>query len=248
MTADLLMIVPSRGRPQNLASLYQAWMETQTGAGDLLVAIDEDDPELVRYLDVASAMPEVMLHTSPPAGGMVGVLNRWATQYARVYPVIGFMGDDHRPRTRGWDVALVEALTVEQASRSWGALAAVSTQRIPRTGVAYGNDLLMGEQMPTAVAMTSNIIAELGYMVPPTLGHLCADLVWADWGRGVGRLTYLRDVVIEHMHPANGKAPVDAGYERVNSPAQVTADAEAYYAYRDNGALAADLQKLEALL
>jgi hypothetical protein len=115
-------------------------------------------------------------------------------------------------------------------------------------GIVYGNDLLQGELMPTAVAMTSDIVTTLGYMAPPTMVHLCVDLVWKDWGVGMQRITYLGDMVIEHLHPAAGKAVLDAGYEECNSSEQVTADATAYYAYRDDGALSADLEKLRALV
>jgi hypothetical protein len=62
------------------------------------------------------------------------------------------------------------------------------------------------------------------------------------------RITYLGDVVIEHLHPANGKAKLDQGYEECNSPEQVSSDSAAYYAYRDGGGLEADLDKLRALV
>lgn len=115
-------------------------------------------------------------------------------------------------------------------------------------GIVYGNDLLQGEIMATAVAMTSDIVTTLGYMAPPALIHLCLDLVWMDWGRGMGRITYLGDVILEHMHPANGKAEIDAYYIECNSSAVSTADATTYYDYRDNGGLHADLEKLRALI
>jgi hypothetical protein len=96
--------------------------------------------------------------------------------------------------------------------------------------------------------MTSDIVTTLGYFAPPALVHLCLDLVWLDLGRGLDRITYLPDVVIEHMHPAAGKADVDQGYEEVNSAEQVSSDSAAYIDYRDNGGLEADLTKLRALL
>jgi hypothetical protein len=102
--------------------------------------------------------------------------------------------------------------------------------------------------MATAVAMTSDIVSTLGYMAPPAMVHLCVDLVWLDWGRGMGRITYLDDMVIEHLHPAAGKAELDAGYEEVNSEQQVSSDSAAYYDYRDNGGLEADLEKLRKLV
>lgn len=230
MADDLLVIIPTRGRPQAVMALVRAWHDTGATA-DLLFAVDNDDPELDAYKREAAKFMK---------GGQVrfafekrlrlcGTLNAQAVKAAKRYRFLAFMGDDHRPRTAGWDDRLRTCL-------SGG------------PGIVYGNDLLMGERMPTAVAMTSDIVRTFGYMAPPALVHLCLDLCWLDWGRGMDRITYLDDVVIEHMHPANGKASLDAGYEECNSPEQVTADSTAYYAYRDNGGLEADLGKLQALV
>lgn len=222
----MLVIVPSRGRPDSIVPLVQSF--TDTGAtADLLIAVDQDDPTLGEYIDQCENLA-VGLQIRERLR-LAGTLNHFAKIAANNYHVITFMGDDHRPRSQGWDARFVECLSA-------GA------------GIVYGNDLLVGERFPTAVAMTSDIVSTLGYMCPPGFVHLCLDLVWKDWGLGMGRLTYLADVVIEHMHPAVSKAPLDATYEDVNSQTMVAADSAAYYAYRDNGGLAADLVKLKELL
>lgn len=226
--SDLLVIVPSRGRPRNIADLYVAWSETTNRDASLLVAVDDDDPALPEYRRVCSLI-DVELEVGPRLR-LTGTLNKVATERAPHYQAVAFMGDDHRPRTIGWDTNLLQAL---------GRLG---------TGIVYGNDLLQGEKMATAVAMTSNIVATLGYMAPPQMVHLCLDLVWVDWGRAIDRLVYLPDTVIEHMHPAAGKAANDAGYDEANSPHQTAADHAAYRAYRDGPLFAADVVKLKALL
>lgn len=229
MSSELLMIVPTRGRPRQAHELQHAWMETAAGAADLCFAVDMDDPDRDEYLARLTAVNGC--HTFLAEGGsMVAALNQAALNFAVDYPVLGFMGDDHRPRTIGWDRALVEAI----AGRT--------------VAIAYANDLLQGPKMCTQVAMTSSIVKTLGYMAPPQFCHLCIDLVWRDWGERLSCLEYLPDVVIEHLHPANGKAVMDAGYERVNAPAVVTADSQAYYGYRDKGGMDADTAALRALL
>jgi hypothetical protein len=94
--------------------------------------------------------------------------------------------------------------------------------------------------------MTADIVSALGYMVPPELVHLYLDNVWMDWGRGMGALTYLDDVVIEHMHPAAGKAVNDVGYLEANSAEQLHADRTAYEKYCETQ-LPHDLARLVAL-
>jgi len=232
MADDLLVIIPTRGRPHAIPEIIQAWNDTQATA-DVLFAVDTDDPELTAYKQHAAALkqdPRVRF-VFGKRRRLVGTLNQQAVKNAKHYRFLGFMGDDHRPRP---------------AAMPWDQRIRICLSGGP--GIVYGNDLLQGERMATAVAMTSDIVQTLGYMVPPTLVHLCADLVWMDWGRGMQRITYLDDMIIEHLHPAAGKASLDAVYEECNSSEQVSADAAAYYQYRDGGGLEADLAKLRTLV
>lgn len=196
---DLLMIVPSRGRPGNIIELLDAWRGTfaEMNRTGLLVAVDDDDPELEGYRSVGN-YADFDLVVSPRQ--RVGpTLNRLAVERAPDFFAVGFMGDDHRPRTQDWDERMVAAL------REMG------------SGIVYGNDLLQGERLPTAVVMTSDIIRALGYMVPPRLTHMYLDNFWLGLGRELGRIQYLPDVVIEHVHPLAGKSEWDDGYREVNS-------------------------------
>jgi hypothetical protein len=233
MADDLLVIIPTRGRPQAVPEIMQAWDDTGATA-DVLFCVDKDDPELAGYKAHAKALAdyERVRFVFWARKRLCGTLNQAAVKNAGDYRFLAFFGDDHRPRPadRPWDERFRECL-------SGGG-----------PGLVYGNDLLQGENMPTAVAMTSDIVQTLNYFAPPALVHLCLDLCWLDWGKRLGRITYLPDVVVEHLHPAAGKAVLDQGYEECNSPEQVSSDAEAYYDYRDNGGLEADLDKLRQLL
>jgi hypothetical protein len=197
---ELVMVCPSRGRPGNIVELTEAW--TQTGAqAHLMVVVDDDDPELDAYLYL-----DVDLHIICEPRRLGPILNSVMPPIAQHGGAVGFLGDDHRPRTPGWDKALVDALP----------------------GVAYGNDLFQGRNLPTAVAMSAGIVQALGYFVPPGLMHLYFDDFWLTLGRELGSLTYLEDVIIEHMHPVAGKASWDEGYVRANSMEQFNTDSAAY--------------------
>lgn len=229
MTDDLLVIIPTRGRPQAVPELVAAWDETGATA-DLLFAVDTDDPELAAYKKHAAtckADPRVRF-TFDQRRRLCGTLNAQALSAAKTYRFLAFLGDDHRPRSNGWDQQFRDALSAGG----------------PR--IVYGDDLLRSEALPTAVAMTSNIITTLGYMAPPGLVHLFLDNAWLDWGQGANCLTYLPNTVIEHMHPAAGKAVNDPGYLEANSHTRFTADRNAYEHYSATQ-LADDIKKLEAL-
>jgi hypothetical protein len=220
--SDLLVVVPSRGRPSNAYDLMVAFQETGATA-DLLFVLDCNDKAEQFYPTAVKRMvlQEQLL--------MVPKLNSAVGNALGSHRYVAFMGDDHRPRTQGWDARICAELD---------ALG---------TGIVYGNDLLQGENMATAVFMTADIPRALGYMCPPAIKHLCCDLVWLDWGRGIDRLRYLDDVVIEHMHPFLGKAREDSTYKLGNNPTREREDGRAYRDYLASG-LEADLDKIRAVM
>lgn len=202
----MLVIVPTRGRPQNVVALEASLKETDTLNAEFLYAIDPDDPARAAYeaLDLKNIW---VMHERLRLGG---TLNLLAMMHASGYEAIGFMGDDHRPRTTGWEDHVMDEINAGG----------------PR--VVYGNDLLQGPNLPTAVFMSSEIIMGLGYMVPPGLIHLWIDNAWMVLGQALGGLVYRDDVIIEHMHPIAGKADWDDRYTEVNSPTMDVADRAAY--------------------
>lgn len=235
------MLVPTRGRPQAAVELLEAFDATCTAETFVAFVVDADDPLRDDYTHVVEGASRVdgpgqwlsrraaagVLVT--PSTTMVEALNFAAIGYATTTPVaVAFLGDDHRPRTKGWDTAYLEAL------RELG------------TGIVYGNDLLQGPRIPTQCAMTSDIVRALGFMAPPTLTHLFVDNFWKDLALAAGCLTYLPDVVVEHMHPVAGKAEWDAGHVRVNQPAMYQRDERAYRQYKATY-LPADIETVAAL-
>ena len=221
---ELLVIVPTRGRPYHLPRLVDAWQ--QTGAFDqgaaLLFAVDADDPMIDAYRQ-AVRLPigplTVGMAVRPMWEPMVAKLNQVAFAHAGGPGAggpfaLGFAGDDHVPRTAGWAGRYLEEL------RDLG------------TGIVYGDDMLQGRELPTQWAMTWDIVNMLGRMVPSGVEHLYCDNVIKQLGEAAGCLRYLPDVVIEHMHFVNGKAPADEGYLRVNRPEQYSRDLDAFHRWQ----------------
>jgi len=233
---ELVVIVPSRGRPEAVAELAAAFSETCTARTRLVFAIDDDDPAghlyLMAVVDRVRESGQSLGIRSDSANSMVEALNQAARAVVGAeHPpyAVAFLGDDHRPRTRGWDTEYLTAL------RQLG------------SGLVYGDDLVRGEALPTQVAMTADIVRALGWMAPPVLGHLYVDDFWRNLGVHAGCIRYLRHVIVEHLHPVAGTAELDAGYERVNAPEVYARDEAAWRRFIAEGAFAAAVAAVKAL-
>ena len=203
-----LAVIPSRGRPDNVARAVAALKE-HSKISDICVAIDDDEADLYPRIDG-------VIYEVNPRLRMNGTLNLVANKYADNYKTIYFLGDDHMVRTTGWD----ELLYAPIKERSYG--------------LAYGDDKFQGENLATAVMMSTNIIKILGFMSPPVLIHLYMDNFWMTMGHALDAINYVPAAVIEHMHYLNGKAEQDQGYIDVNSSEVYTADRAAFEQYAIN--------------
>lgn len=265
MKPYLTVLVPSRGRPHTLPQMVEAFRETCTESDSthmttrLVFVVDTDDPLLPEYMEALYSVqvyPQGFdwarwgQHDGPKIpvapyvlqndvlGGMNAALNAAALNLTdaaggvrRPFAVASF-GDDHRPRKTGnvgWDTRFMEVL------------------HELRTGIVYGDDKLQGAALPTAVAMTSDIVRALGHMAPGSMRHLYIDNYWLTLGQAADCIRYLPDVVIEHMHPGAGKAPMDEHYARVNSRESYEHDHAAFEAYKAGGQLTQDADLVRSL-
>jgi hypothetical protein len=205
----LLVITPSRGRPDRMREMVEAVHATRKGDVRVVCMVDDDDPTIPQYQQILG-----MVVVVGKRRGLVGSTNEAAARFAQFQPFVASLGDDHRPVSEGWDVALCHAIA-----------------DMGGTGIAYGDDQLVGEALPTAAVISSNIVTALGYMGPPALQHLYVDNFWRDLGNAAGCLAYLPDVVIRHDHPNAGRVEWDDTYREGNSTA--IRDRDAYALYRE---------------
>lgn len=209
---SLIVLCPTRGRPEKALETYEAFLETRGNPDSytqMLFVVDEDD-----HSYDASAIPWQKYSHS---GGMGAALNAAADQWALVHDVVGFIGDDHRFRTKGWDAEIENALEENGG------------------GIAFGNDKARND-IPTQVFISSKIVMALGWMALPGATHLYLDNTWAALGNGAGCLIYLPDVIIEHMHPFFGKAQMDEGYARVNDASMYEHDLKVFQYWQEKDA------------
>ena len=200
-----LVILPTRSRPDSAERCINALKEHST-ISDFVIAIDDDQSDLYPRL-------EGVTYEVNPRLRMNGTLNLVANKYVDKYETIFFLGDDHLVQTPAWDQYLSGA--IEQKGY----------------GLAYGNDLLQGVKLATAVMMSTNIIKPVGYMAPPKLVHLFMDNYWMSLGKRLGTLWYFDQVIIEHLHPVAGKVAWDAQYMEANSTEVSNGDRDEFLRY-----------------
>ena len=214
-----LVIVPSRHRNEQHKEFVKEFQSNST-ASDLMFVLDRDNEQ------VYERMPGVIYHVHDTQTRGIGEpLNSTALANSDRYKYIGFMGDDHRTRTPGWDQTMIDG------------------SRHSKTCVCYGDDLIQGKLLPTAVLLSANIVSTLGFMAPPVLKHLYLDEFWRDLGKALGSLFYFPEVVIEHMHHSQGKSLPDKTYSEAGDKATRRLDRDAYRKYQAEQ-MALDVEKL----
>jgi len=225
---DILIILPSRSgessnRSVNVTRFYENWKSNTEGFSDLCIALDSDDEH--RYDRIED---EGVFYEINPRIRMIPTLNLVAKKYSDKYKYIAFFGDDHVILTQ-WESKFISYFKEKND-----------------IAIAYGNDLLQGAKLPTAVCLTSTIINKLGFMVPEVLIHMYADNFWIDLGKECDIIKYFDDVVFEHIHPDLGKTERDFQYHEAASVAP--ADQVAYTKYVNSGNLLFDTNKIKDLI
>lgn len=205
---SLTILCPTKGRPVAVAETYETFLATKRLDDTEILFIVNRDEDLTDY-------PNVPLCIVPTREWMNEVLQEGVDYLLeRTDPTyIGFIGDDNRFRTDGWDYAITRSLNEKGG------------------GFAYGNDLMQKDNNCSHVFISTTIVKALGYFGLPGLRHLYIDNAWKTLGLRSHRLYYMPNVIVEHMHPLYGKGETDASYQLSNSPEMYEHDRTVYEAW-----------------
>lgn len=231
---DMVIITPTRGRPQRLEKLYDAVQRTAMMDTVLAAAVDIGDPEQQAYAELDRRYSNLTVFQGPRRS-----LSSWTNEVAhkllRDLPnpprYLVTLGDDHVPETPGWDrrcAAAIEALGGELG------------------GWAWGPDGFRRDRLPTWWVMSSTIVRRLGYVMLPTCGHMYVDNATQVLAEAAQRAVYLPDVMVRHETPfhVDYRHLADEGFARVNRPEQYERDGAAFARWRFGGGLSDDIAKL----
>ena len=221
MDKRVLLSCPSRQRPDRLKEMLVSYRETRSVGTDLVIYIDNDEPNLNEYMNIE--MPEGARMEKHDRTYLAHIHNNIILSnsgYDYYMPV----NDDIIFRTQGWDSKLVE--TIKTKGGGWG--------------IAYGNDLAGNYRfdLPTFGMVSGNIIRLLGYVYPPEVYALFGDTFLLDLGRALGKIFYNGDVIIQHIRKLDYMDDYRASLDFDKR------DRKAYASYFDSGRFDKDVSKI----
>jgi len=192
------IILPVRRRPYNLTRFHAHWSGLTTGKSRVYVIIDTDDDT---YDNVYIPREFTVIRQSYMP--TVPKMNNALPQVLKECKYVAFIGDDIILKTTNWEQLVIDKLN-----------------ELGKYSLIYPNDLLQGHKLATHTVFTSELLKKLGYIGIPTLWHTMVDLGWMHTGNYLNRpdvdggFAYMKEIIFEHVHRDNQKAPNDPLYEQ----------------------------------
>lgn len=171
--SSLLVICPSRSRPEKLKRMIKSFLDTSSPTTRLHIKLDIDDPLLNEYSSINNH-DKIFIDISTREDN-TKVFNR-VFEDNPSYDYYQCANDDIIYHTKGWD------------------------DKLKTNGIAFGKDGFPNRIFPTFSVIHGDIVRALGWLQMPLLYYLYGDNVWGTIGYTCGCLYYKPDVFIEHKH------------------------------------------------
>ena len=186
MSELISILCPTRGRPDFMERLVQsAWDTSSSSNLECIFYLDDDDePSLEKSFQIVECETVI--------GPRINLSQAWNKAYEKASGEIFFhAGDDLIFKTQNWD----EMVRLQYRE---------SKDKILFVG---GQD---GFHAPEKNFLTHgflhrNWVETVGYFVPPYFSSDFNDTWLNELADMIGRKIYMKDLLIEHMHPLAGK-------------------------------------------
>ena len=221
--SKLLVICPSRIRPDRIQDMLRSFDETKSEGTDIVIYISDCDPRLEEYRVSLSGRNYIVGKRI----SQTEVYNLVSSKYPE-YQYYADVADDHIYRTKGWDSILIDEI---ESRGGWG--------------VAFGWGMIHPQdcRLPQASIVSGNIVKALGHMYEPSITHAYTDRFLQDLAEELGMLYPRPDVIVEHMHVLNDKGKMDENYSWVLSQETLEIGKKQYETWRANK-MQSDIQKV----
>lgn len=183
-----MIILPTKGRPDNLVRFIGAYQKTYA---ILPVYVVLDASDSFRYDGIT--FPENWKRVTAPPGTPIGNIFNLVFEACPNEAYYGIMADDVIPETPHWDTLLRQACQPNK--------------------IAWGMDGIQNEAIPVHPFIGGELVRELGFLAAPGIRHWFVDNAWKSIAVALDAEMYLPDVKTSHHHYVNGKARLDRTYE-----------------------------------
>ena len=198
------ILTPTRNRPNNCERFIRSVYNTCWVRGDveLLFYVDSDDPALDIYLELQALCHTefVGLHDVKfVVGEPMSVSKSWNILAEKCVGDIMIMGnDDLVYKTQGWDDVLEKRL-IELNDPYY---------------LTWFNDGINSDRHCAFPVISREWYETLGYFSPGVFNFGYNDTWVYDIAKRVGKLNYMNDILVEHLHFSVGKSNMDDTYAR----------------------------------
>lgn len=219
----LLIICPSRLRPDRIQEMLRSFDNTKSEGTDIVIYVSDCDPRLEEYKNVLRDRNLIVGKRLP----ISHVYNYCVRQYPD-YQYYGEVCDDHVYHTKGWDDILIGEIA---SNGGWG--------------MAWGWGQIHPREvrLPQAAIMSGNLVRALGFFSTPVITSAYNDRFAIDLCDALNCGFYRPDVIVEHKHVLNNKAPMDDNYRWVLSQDTLETGKKQYEDWRTNH-MASDIDRV----
>ena len=195
------ILTPTRNRPNNCDRFIKSLYETTqyTGTLELLFYVDSDDPAKDIYKEIEERWQNNFWRVEFVIGEPMSVSKSWNIIAEKSLGDIMIMGnDDLVYKTVRWDSKLMARL-LELDNPYY---------------LSWFNDGINGNRHCAFPIITREWYDTLGYFSPGIFNFGYNDTWVYDIAKRVGKLNYMDEILVEHLHFSVGKSNMDDTYAR----------------------------------
>lgn len=199
----IAILIPTRARVTRFKKVYKSILDTANDPSNIITyaGTDSDDPHLQEYVETFRGIKNIenpIFSERRSVPEIMDIMSRLAINHGADLIIIA--SDDVVFQTLDWDIKLQQYYS------------------------KYKDRLLIGyfnngrdRQMCEHFVASKEWIRTLGYYVPIEFNHFYVDTYISDIALRVGRLIWMRDIVLKHEHFKYQLAPYDATYARTRT-------------------------------
>ena len=198
------ILTPTRNRPNNCDRFIKSLYETTqyTGTLELLFYVDSDDPAKDIYKEIEERWQNNFWRVEFVIGEPMSVSKSWNIIAKKSLGDIMIMGnDDLVYKTVRWDSKLMAKL-IELDNPYY---------------LTWFNDGINGNRHCAFPVISREWYETLGYFSPGVFNFGYNDTWVYDIAKRVGKLNYMNEILVEHLHFSVGKSNMDDTYARNRS-------------------------------